>query len=612
MGKEVEKIRVPEIILEAYSLLLQHRVVDIIKPLGLGNGTNRNDWMFECIAEIPYPNPENIPCQIPLRVLIPEVFPLEPIEFFPKCPEVSGFPHQDAESGKLCLPEEHLAPMDASKLVCYVKWAIEWLNDAANGTLLRPGDPYELPDFSRKLLEQVLPTSHTFVFDESAESYEKWKPYIGASGSVECLLSDTIPAIFPVRFSDENNSVIRESEFSSIILKDDARIRGKWTILSDIRYERHRPPQTYSEIAGLFSNNGLSFYDILRKAWEYNNRVLEIGLFLVGFPIPNVVGGDPVEIRWQTLIFRNRRADKRGAKYRGNRPRQTWANLTRSGSLSGPKQLPWGEVENVARERMYARGSYSANIRSMRIAIFGCGALGCLIAELLARGGVRNLDLFDTDTIKFGNLCRHTLDGRNLGRNKSLSLAERLSLANPLSNVHGHSDTIPLRPSSSQETRKAIKQANLFIDCTTSETAFSWLERHTKSRNKRMVSMFFNFHAEILTLCISGTATSCGEVFQDLLSCIRNGQLPVCSETYFSQPSKEEQIIEGAGCWHPTFPALNAHIQMLVSSAVTLFSSHLDIIEGEGLAALIRRNSFAVNGIEAIPIVEVIWANRYP
>ena len=106
------------------------------------------------------PNAEKLPGEITLRVVIPETFPREPVEFYPE--NVNAFPHQDAESGKLCLPEEALAPLDASRLLCYVKWAIQWLKDAANGKLLQPGEPYELPDFSREASEVAVANKCSF------------------------------------------------------------------------------------------------------------------------------------------------------------------------------------------------------------------------------------------------------------------------------------------------------------------------------------------------------------------------------------------------------------------------------------------------------------------
>ena len=445
---------IPHIVIEAYSSLLQHRIVEITKPIHGNLNENATGWIFECVAKVTYPNPEEVPCEVPLRVLIPEVFPRAPIEVFPLSEEVSGFPHQDAESRKLCLPEEHLAPRDAQRLVCYVKWAIEWLEDAANGTLLKPDDPYELPAFGYKFY----PIKSPLIFEESSDSYEKWEPHIGQFGCVECFWGAEIPAIFTVRFCHNDGSLIRESEFSPSILKKDVKIDGRWIIVPDIRYIRHRPPQTYQEMTELCSKNDLDFYAILKEAWNHKHSH-QFGILLIGFPIPKIVGEPPTEIHWQPLLFKNAEQHlnefnvpgaKQRSKGQSQTPRKIWERLINNGNFSASRQLPWGIVENVAHERLYARGAYPPKVQSTSIAFFGCGALGSSVAELLARGGVNQLNLFDPDLTNFGNLCRHTLDGSSVSVNKAKALAARLSRANPLSTVKGYPVRIPLNSRSDE------------------------------------------------------------------------------------------------------------------------------------------------------------------
>ena len=183
MDKMSNQNQISDSVIEAYNHLLQHRIVVITETIRENLAEDATGWVFECVAEVPYSNQKNIPCEIPLRVLIPEEFPYEPVDIYTICGEVDGFPHQDAESSKLCLHEEDLAPRDASRLVCYIKWAIEWLEDASNGILLKPGDPYELPDFSRKVLDSPLLIGLTLIINESPNSYETWKSRNGEFGA---------------------------------------------------------------------------------------------------------------------------------------------------------------------------------------------------------------------------------------------------------------------------------------------------------------------------------------------------------------------------------------------------------------------------------------------
>ena len=616
MDKMPKQNETPDIVIEAYNSLRQHRIVGISKPIDWSQDEGAPGWIFECVAKVPYPNHQEVPCKVPLRVLIPEAFPRQPVEIFSLSEQVSGFPHQEAESKKLCLPEEYLAPRDAQRLVCYVKWAIEWLEDAANGTLLKPDDPYELPAFSYRFSSIKYP----LIFEESSDSYEKWESHIGQSGHVECFWGAEIPAIFAVRFCDEDGSLIRQSEFSTEVLKKDAKIDGKWIIVPNIRYERHRPPQTYREMVKLCSKNDLDFYAILEEAWNHKHSH-QFGILLIGFPIPKIVGQPPTEIHWQPLLFKNvnqylKEFSIPGAKQRpkgqSQTPRKIWGRLINNGNFSASKQLPWGIVENVAHGRLYARGAHPPKVQSTSIAFFGCGALGSSIAELLARGGVNQLSLFDPDLTNFGNLCRHTLDGSSVSVNKAKALAARLSRANPLATIKGYPVRIPLNSRSDEAIHRMLAEADVFVDCTTSEAAFDWLNQYAVENNKRLISLFFSFHAELLTICISGDSTSCGDIFKDLTCSIENEKTPLDSEVYFRDPPKGEQIIEGAGCWHPTFPARNAHVQILAAHAVDILSNSIDSKQKIGLAAIVKRQSGAQNGVQPGPLVEVLWAKEYP
>ncbi len=604
-----------DIVIEAYSLLLQHRLVEITLPIRENLRDGETGWEFECVAKVPHPNAEKVPREVTLRVSIAETFPWASVEFYPE--NVKAFPHQDAETGKLCLPEETLAPLDASRLVCYIKWAIKWLEDAANGTLLQPGEPYELPDFSRKLLNSPLPTSVPFIFEESPNSYVKWESRLNTYGGVECFWGKGIPAIFAVRYyNQKDGSLIRESEFAPEVLNTDHKIQGNWLIVRDIRYERHRPPQTYEEMDTLCSRNGLDFYTLLKETWNLNNSH-KFGILLIGFPIPEKIGAPFTEIHWQPLLFQNLkgfRSQKQKPPLKGStrKPRQIWQKLIENRCFSPSQQLPWGKVENVARDRLYARGSYPSKVQATPMAVFGCGALGCSIAELLTRGGVHQMSLVDSDVIKFGNLCRHTLDGSSVNISKAQALAETLSRANPFSKIKGYSAKIPLHSQSDKTIRQVLTDAEVFIDSTTSEAAFQWLNQYTVEHGKRLISLFFNFHAELLTLCISGKCMPCLDIFKDLNYAVQEKYTPIDPGVYFYHPSKDEQIIEGAGCWHPSFPALNAHVQILAAHAVDIISHSIATKQETGIAVILKRNNFITQkGDHPSVCVEKVWGKEY-
>lgn len=601
MASQPEEEKTPDIIVEAFDLLLQCRIVEITKHLQWDEIDKRKGWSFECNFDVSAPNKEELPALIPFKVFIPQAFPLTPVDFYPSIKELTGFPHQDAETRKLCLPEEDLAPIDEKRLACYVAWAKDWINDAINGNLLKSGDPYELPAF---IYQRGVP----ILFIETAKSFELWSQYIGKSGIVELIPGKEVKALFTLRFFSPEKSIIWEPQFSQAVIEDTQPIRGKWLILPEICYRRHSPPKTFKEIAELCLKSNLDFYnDILKKAWEIINQTSNHSIILLGFPISKIFGNEISEIHWQPLIFNGIKSDRKAIKHgkKGKKTRVLWQKMLQpEGQFYLKNKLPWSKSVNIANERLHARGSFYKLFQSKIIAVFGCGALGSAIAEFLVRGGIKNIFLFDRDVVQFGNLCRHNLDGTAFGKAKAEALAKKLSTINPSAQIMGYKVDVPVKLDES-----IIAKADLLIDCTTSESAFIWLNKYAQLNNKKLVTLFFNFYANLLTICMSGNKISCQEVFQDLLDLIKEEKLPITSNEYLAVPSKDELVIEGAGCWHPTFPALNIHIQMLASSALEILNKHIDKNETSGLSALLRRNS--INSLENKCIIEKIWEKEY-
>lgn len=67
-----------------------------------------------------------------------------------------------------------------------------------------------------------------------------------------------------------------------------------------------------------------------------------------------------------------------------------------------------------------------ADLQARRVAIVGCGAIGCEIAEMLAKSGVGELTLIDGDNFQSANAGRHLLGLSYLGWNKARGVATEL------------------------------------------------------------------------------------------------------------------------------------------------------------------------------------------
>ena len=489
---KISEATIPDEILQAYDLLLQYRIIDeITSNLKLDVASTIKRWVFQCNIRLPFPNKKGLPEVVKLEIKLYENFPFSKIECYSLSEEIKGFPHQDAESGKLCLKDERLAPLNENKLVIYISWAKEWLTDAANDTLIKPTDPYELPDFSRKLFRKSkqFPTTRIFLFDEDSESYKIWQHHIGEIGKVRCNKADNMNAIFISEYLREESIPVYKSIFSETLYEKKYDLWGYWVIVKSITYKNHRPPQTFGEIRKLFSLNELNFNYLLKKAWEANNKNLKIGFLLVGFPIPKYFGGEPIEIHWVPLIFHN--SNYSFIESKTKKKNKLWNKVFQE-EHNEKYQLPWGKSLNISHNRLFSRGSFSNLLQNKKICLFGCGALGSQVAENLVRGGQKSILLFDGDQIQQVNLCRHTLDGRDSGNSKSFSLGQRFQSINPFANIEAYYTDIPLSSMEDKEFKK-LEEADLFIDCTTDDSAFMWLNEFAISKGKRLITIFLIF-----------------------------------------------------------------------------------------------------------------------
>ena len=106
---------------------------------------------------------------------------------------------------------------------------------------------------------------------------------------------------------------------------------------------------------------------------------------------------------------------------------------------------------------------------------------------------------------------------------------------------------------------------------------------------------------------------SCRDIFKDLNYAVEQKYTPIDPKgAYFYHPSKDEQIIEGAGCWHPSFPALNAHVQILAAHAVDIISHSIATKQETGIATIVkRRDLITQKSDQPSVLVEKVWRKEY-
>ncbi|MFA5863229.1 MAG: HesA/MoeB/ThiF family protein [Phycisphaerae bacterium] len=97
-----------------------------------------------------------------------------------------------------------------------------------------------------------------------------------------------------------------------------------------------------------------------------------------------------------------------------------------------------------------------------KVVIVGCGGLGCTIGQILARTGVGELFLCDSDKVELDNLHRQILyDEKDLGKAKAVLSAEKLLQINSQVKCHA----LPIRIDE-KNVVDLINQSDLIVDAT--------------------------------------------------------------------------------------------------------------------------------------------------
>ena len=92
-------------------------------------------------------------------------------------------------------------------------------------------------------------------------------------------------------------------------------------------------------------------------------------------------------------------------------------------------------VYRVDHQWIHSRGGTGLDLSTRKIALIGCGSLGGIIAESLAKAGIGHLELIDNDYLFSENIGRHVLGAADSGSSKADSLAKKLRKNLPHLNV---------------------------------------------------------------------------------------------------------------------------------------------------------------------------------
>ena len=293
--------------------------------------TMLSDWHYlapagrfalSCRFRVPVPAGSLVPAETDWWVLASEAYPYGEIVFYPD--RARGlrdtFPHQayntelwrdrPYRSGRLCLtqnyhaartrPDEHEPYSAEGRLRWHIDRARGWLQEAAEGRLTAPGEPF-LPPAS------LLHLGENLVYAEGRGDLDAWQEQPTRCGLLSLLSSSSLP-MQPVRlvgaFGAPDGAVLRAVSWGHAITQMPAlEDIGLWIRLDELPVlPPWRAPHRFGELRAVCRRQRLDLDQLLRlllpAMCDGRQRPL-----LLGAPIPLRHGEAPARMHFLALLL---------------------------------------------------------------------------------------------------------------------------------------------------------------------------------------------------------------------------------------------------------------------------------------------------------------------
>lgn len=476
-----------------------------------------------------------------------------------------GRTHRTWRGGKLCLD----SPFGGERRLTLVRdpigdadtrlrWHVEraqlWLEHAVNDQLLATGDPFELPARPPRTTVSKW-ERHRAVYDET--SIEAWH---GREGTFGTVLLGAVPdignAIGAGRFADRGNETIHE--WAGRKLGEADGVTGFWWLWPQpIVLQPWEAPATWGELRRAARAQGLDADAMLRWLLPSLRGARNSSILLLGYPIALRVDAPVTEVHWEALVLPPVPAAA-GKPPGGFRPNASgWWHRDRYETFADKLALQYLPTENWSPERLQARGRLPSTVRNLRVAVIGVGALGSILAEMLVRAGISELALIDRDLLEAGNICRHTATLVEVGRSKVQSVGQRLRKLSPMVRVTELLEALGGTPNAIVE---RLDEYEVIVDCTSSDETLMLLATAWWSIPRTFASFSTGYGGKrLFSFGVNGHRFP-----QDEFAINVRPWLEHEAKTW----AASDEVLEGAGCWSPLFPARYDDVVLAAATCV--------------------------------------------
>ena len=560
-------------------------------------------WVIHCRIAIGAWQNSPVPAVSSWYVLVDDWYPHGRIGIYPAKDGgiAQTYPHQNYNgigkeqypwrAGKLCTWTDaaplhrngyDIEPGDPEQnLAWHLERAKRWLDLAARGELALPGERFELPDVPHR-------DATKFAFCESPYNLCRWQGSNRRYGTALTAPLESNPSIVTVvRFNTGQRQLPIEQEWRKDIGGSDKRL-ALW-----IRTDRipvlppWQMPATWGELRYACQLQDINLDKLLRPA--ISSGTGGDWPLLIGFPIPDKIGGPNLRMHWLALGLPVLSSQSLPG-FRNNE-RGRWLAYKRR-KIHDAAALCWLPTENWHYDEVSVRGRLSTDTAQSSILIIGAGAVGSALAELLARAGVRDMTVMDSDCVEAGNLVRHTLLSSDISRPKASTLRARLDAATLHGNVAGIDASFP---PDDAETAGRIRNCAVVIDTTGNDAVAAAMGSFYWDGIKTFVSVSLGIHARRL-FCF----TARGPAFPRAAF---GEQL----QPWLQQESAEYDIADlprdGPGCWHIRHPARIDDIWLLTAAAVRIVEQAIANPPDAPLLTVFQQHTDAAGNFAGIGVV---------